>query len=313
MAEMMFDRGLTLMRQGDFANACPQLEQSQAIERGIGTMLYLAECYEKLGRTASAWAMFREAASAARAEGQTDRANTGTSRAVRLEPQLSKLTINVPADNRLPGLIVLRNGEAIPTGVWGLPTPVDPGEQRVEARAPGHANWNVSVNLPTNGASLSVDVPRLAEVAEAPNSNPDPTPNVSPPPSETSAPAPLPLTASEPPRAVSTRQWQKPLGLALGGVGVVALGLGGYFGGRAIAKNNRLNDSCPSKDLPCAAGTPLQDSAHSAATLANVLVVGGAVLLAGGLIVYLTAPTPETQLSVRGHGTGAELQLSGNF
>src|SRR4249919_971457 len=58
MAEHLFDRGLALMRQGQFSEACTQLEQSEAIERGIGTLLYLAECYEKLGRTASAWAMF---------------------------------------------------------------------------------------------------------------------------------------------------------------------------------------------------------------------------------------------------------------
>ena len=54
VAEALFDRGLTLMRQGQFEQACAQLEQSQSIERGIGTMLYLAECYEKLGDLAKA-------------------------------------------------------------------------------------------------------------------------------------------------------------------------------------------------------------------------------------------------------------------
>ena len=66
-AEALFDKGLAAMKQGEYAQACAFLEQSQSVERGIGTMLYLAECYEKLGRTASAWAMFREAASAAKA------------------------------------------------------------------------------------------------------------------------------------------------------------------------------------------------------------------------------------------------------
>ena len=102
LAESLFDRGLTLMRQGQFAEACAQLEQSEAIERGIGTMLYLGECYEKLGRTASAWATFREAASAARAEGQTDRAKAGNTRADRLEPLLSKLSVNVAAASTTP-------------------------------------------------------------------------------------------------------------------------------------------------------------------------------------------------------------------
>src|SRR5262245_35365409 len=81
MAESLFDRGLQLMRDGKYPEACSQLEQSQSIERGIGTLLYLGECYEKLGRTASAWATFREASSAARAEGQADRAKVGSTRA----------------------------------------------------------------------------------------------------------------------------------------------------------------------------------------------------------------------------------------
>src|SRR5262245_55428497 len=82
-AEALFDRGLTLLREGKLQEACANLEQSQAIERGIGTMLYLAECYEKSGRTASAWALFREASSEARASRQTERAEAGRQRADR--------------------------------------------------------------------------------------------------------------------------------------------------------------------------------------------------------------------------------------
>src|SRR5262245_60268608 len=129
MAEALFDRGVGLMKQGKYSEACPALEQSQAIERGVGTLLYLAECYEKLGRTASAWAMFREAASSARAEGQLDRAKTGNARADKLEPTLSKLSIQVNAARAATGLSVFRNDQPVPAGAWGQPVPVDPGEQ----------------------------------------------------------------------------------------------------------------------------------------------------------------------------------------
>src|SRR5262245_9941135 len=122
-AEALFDRGLELMREGKVAEACTQLEQSQAIETGIGTMMYLAECYERLGRTASAWALFREASSAARAEGQEDRALKGKARADALEPQLSKISVSVPAENKLPGLTVSLNGVNLVSGAWGVPVP----------------------------------------------------------------------------------------------------------------------------------------------------------------------------------------------
>jgi len=114
LAEALFQRGLAEMRRGRFAEACSALEQSQAIEFGIGTMLYLAECYEYQGRTASAWALFREAAAAARAEGQNERAKMGTARAARLEPRVSKLAVHVPEFHALPSLLVLRDGQPMP-------------------------------------------------------------------------------------------------------------------------------------------------------------------------------------------------------
>src|ERR1700712_2438459 len=95
-AEALFDRGLALLREGKLEEACARLEQSNAVEHGIGTMLYLAECYEKSGRTASAWALFREASSEAQAAGQVERAVAGRQRAERIEPTLSRLTVEVP-------------------------------------------------------------------------------------------------------------------------------------------------------------------------------------------------------------------------
>src|SRR5215470_5736089 len=94
-AEGLFDQGRTAMKEGDFAKACGLLERSQHIDPGVGTLLYLAECYEKSGRTASAWATFREAADAADRAKESVRARTGRDRAARLEPFLSRLTIQV--------------------------------------------------------------------------------------------------------------------------------------------------------------------------------------------------------------------------
>jgi hypothetical protein len=120
-AEALFDRGLTLLRSGKYAEACTRLEESQAIDRGIGTMLYLADCYEKLGRTASAWAMFREASSLAAAAGQAERADAGKRRAAQLEPRLSTLNVQVPSESRVPGLEVLHDGRSVPEGIWASP------------------------------------------------------------------------------------------------------------------------------------------------------------------------------------------------
>ena len=55
-AEAVFEEGMHLIKKGNFAEACPKFELSQRVEPAVGTMLYLAECYENTNRTASSWA-----------------------------------------------------------------------------------------------------------------------------------------------------------------------------------------------------------------------------------------------------------------
>ena len=289
MAEMLFDRGLTLMKQGHYSEACAELERSQQVEGGIGAMLYLAECYERLGRTASAWALFREAASTARNEGQLDRAKQGTSRADKLEPLLSKLTINVPSP--APELQVLRNGQLVPRSVFGSPVPMDPGELRFEARALGYAPWTLTVELPSDGAALSVDVPALSPLPAAQRLQL--TQAILPPSPDAPATSPAALDAgmTRPTPQPTSNSVQGPLGAVLSGAGIIGLGVGAYFGARAIAKNNAAENACPGRVCNTAQGSQLDDQAHTAATLSNVFVIGGAALLVGGAVLYFTRPS----------------------
>src|SRR5262245_57607372 len=92
-AEALFADGRRLMITGEYASACPKFAASQKLDPAVGTELNLADCYEKLGRTASAWAEFRSAASAAHTVGSKDREQLATDRAKALETKLSYLTI----------------------------------------------------------------------------------------------------------------------------------------------------------------------------------------------------------------------------
>lgn len=314
MAEALFDRGLALMRQGDFEHACVQLEQSEAIERGIGTMLYLAECYEKLGRTASAWAMFREAASAARAENQLDRARAGIARAERLEPLLSKLTISAHDGRETPGLVIKRNGQVVPHAALGVPVPSDPGPQRIEASAPGRVPWSVTLALPPNGAGLAVDVPVLAVDSESARPSASATrATVGEPASQAHAPVSSVASVRAASETDTTPTWQRPVGLALGGAGLVAMGVGAFFGVRALDQNGDLEAACPR--TTCATRhSHLQDDAETSADLSTAFWIGGAALLGAGAIVFFTAPTERVMaFGIRPHGLGAQLQISGQL
>jgi hypothetical protein len=102
----------------------------------------------------------------------------------------------------------------------------------------------------------------------------------------------------------------------VGGAGVVGLGLGAYFGGRAIGKTHDLNHACPDVAASCTpSARGFEDQAHSAATAANVFVISGAVLVAAGVVLYVTSPSKESlHVTVRGGSDGsARLELGGTL
>lgn len=287
-AQVLFDSGRKLLQEGNYAQACKRLEQSQAIEPGIGNLLYLADCYEHIDRTASAWALFIEAASRAAAVGESERARIGRRRADSLKESLSSLTLEVPQPHVLPGLEVARNGVQVPASLWGVSVPVDPGDYNIVARAPGRIVWSSSVHVGASAARASMTIPLLSE---------EPVSAAARPPAvETRVLAPantLPLTAAGHAPLPTGGSFQRVLGASLAGVGGVAIIVGAVFGGRAIAKNDEAKRLCPDAGPICddITGVELTRQADSAATAANVLMIGGAALFAGGAIVYLTSPT----------------------
>jgi serine/threonine-protein kinase len=301
-AEALFDQAQTLMKKKDYAEACTKFEQSQRIDPAIGTLLYLADCYERVGRLASAWATFREGASEARESGQMDRARAGDKRAELLEPRLSKLTVTVAKENDgIDGLTVTRGKEGVLKGLWGVAVPVDAGDYMVRASAPGYKPFEQTINVPADAASATINVPKLevdpdqaapAEPVpvEPPAAPPVVAPPVAPPPGQDRGPA----DDSDP------GSTQRTIGLVVGGVGLIGIGVGAFFGLDAISKNDDAKALCPRGNV-CddPDGVSLTDDAKKAATISNIAFGAGGAALAGGVILFLTAPSKsDTALRV---------------
>ena len=85
IAIRLFEDATSLFESGKFAQACDKWAESQRLDPQLGTLVHLADCYVKLGKTASAWALFQEAVEIATQRGD-DRLELARSRVAELEP-----------------------------------------------------------------------------------------------------------------------------------------------------------------------------------------------------------------------------------
>jgi len=281
-AEALYEEARGLMKQRDFARACPKFKQSYELDPGGGTLLNLAECYEQQGKFASAWSTFKEALVVAQRDGRSERVEYAKKHLAIVEPKLSKITIEVPSEANEPELTVTLDGAALGPAAWGVGMPVDPGTHRVAATAPNKRPFEQRIEIESGSTTLKI--PKLTPASDA-----------------------------AAPRAVDTDTEKKPVtdesstsqtgsgrrtaGFVIGGVGVVALGVGGYFGVRAFSKWSEREDNCRAgcNNAAKSAG----DAAKSAATIANIGIGLGLVAVGVGSYLVLTSKSSSEPSAAR--------------
>ncbi len=295
----LFNEGKQLMAQGKVAEACPKFLASYTLEARIGTLVNLANCYETNGQSATAWAKYTEAVSLATKQGEKERADYAREHAAALEPKLSKLTVGVGAQTQ--GLEVKKDGSAMNAALFGLALPVDPGDHKIEASAPGKKTWSTVVNVGKSADKKSVTVPALEDekVAVAPVVAPIPVaePKKADPVAKTDAappPAEAPKEAAKEPSKTST---MKIAGLVIAGVGVVGVGVGSVFGINALGKKSDSDAHCV--DSRCdAIGTTLREDGRSAGTMSTIFMGVGGAAIVGGVVLWAIAPSASSSVSV---------------
>jgi serine/threonine-protein kinase len=295
-AEGLFDEARTLMKNGSYAAACPKLVESQRLDPGVGTLLYLGACYEKIDKLASAWATLREAAALAHNSGQADREKIAAGKADAIEPLVPRLSIDVAAP--IDGLEVRVDGEPMGRASWGSALPLDPGHHVVEAKAPGAKSVSLDVELAKSDRKR-LTVPRLEATG---NAEGPPPPLAHPPP---------PPTPNEPP----PRPFFTPMrigGLAVGAVGVGGLVVGSIFGARAFSLASSVNDACPTG--PCSAAVKADaDDSRTAGTISTVAFAVGGVLLATGVVLWIAAPSTRAPVGLYVQPGLGSLVIGGQF
>jgi hypothetical protein len=264
-ADALFTKGRDLLGKGDATAACPKFEESQRLDPGLGTLLNLALCHETVGRLGSALTEFREAAKLARATGESKREATAVEHIKALEPRAPMITFKV--DEPAPGQTLAIAGVDVPATGWTVPVPVDPGTLTITVAAPERKPFETTVTLAERGQQ-TITVPALARLHALPV-----------------AIAPAPVS--------NTRRY---LGIGLGGAGVVTVGVSVVVALGAKSKyDNAFSDGhCDKATSTCdMVGQNATDAARKRGTTATIIGAVGLAAIAGGVVLFLTAPHGE--------------------
>ena len=289
-AESLVRVGKGLIELGRYDEACAKLEQSlEAYALGDAALL-LGECYERLGKLASSWAAYRQAAARYRAARDAKR-EVALTRARRLEPKVPKLTLLTA--QRLPGMRIMRDDTEFGVGVLGVPLAVDPGVHRLGVRAHGYEPWVLEVELkPSERRTL--DIPTLTR-ADA---------------DETTG--------------AKVYRGRGPLfyaGVIVAGTGVASVASGVLLAASASRDVNTAESTpelCGASRICTPEGRDLVDRADRKAIAATVTLAAGAAAVATGFILVVVDPgasVAEVGVHVGplvGPGVGG-LTLGGSF
>lgn len=267
-ADKLFKEARTLMGKGDYQPACPRLEESQKLDPAPGTQYQLAVCYENVDRPATALALYLEVAELAKKAGFTDKEKVARDNAAALEPKVPRIVIEVAAKQRVTGLVITRDGATVPESQYDRPILVDPGEATIEATAPGKKPFRSVVTVKGTGTRVTVPI-LLEDIA----------------PSAAAKPPPPPKSSFGPQRIAA--------------VGVAALGVGGVVVGSVFGLQAKdgydkaISDPslCPTKKACYPEGKRLVDGARGDALISTIAFAAGGVALAGGVVLFLTAPS----------------------
>jgi hypothetical protein len=260
-AETLFREGRALMASAMYREACPKFDESFRLDPAPGTLLNLADCEERTGRLATAWAHYHELATELRPH--DERLAIAVHRAALLEPRLPRITIG-PSSRLSSELHVWRDDVELGSASFAVPLPVDPGTHTVRVYRGDRPFLRTSFAL-REGDSKRID---LASVDL--------------------------LDPSEGHTAMRTVGW------GLSGLAVASLLTCGAFGIAAFVNNDATDGQCANGVCATPASAEAYDTARTEVRVAEVgLGVGLAAAVSAVALLVASSSPPPAELHLR--------------
>jgi tetratricopeptide (TPR) repeat protein len=292
-AQALFEEGRQLLQAGYVAEACRKFAESHRLEPAAGTLLNLALCHEKEGKTATAWLEYNDALALAARDDDAQRKDIARARIDALGPSLSRVMPLAP-EGAPADLWIELDGVRLGSEAWATGVPVDPGKHTLRVGARGKVPVVVPLSIGYGAGHLALPLPELA----------DAPPRVA---------IPAQTRALELDR--DTERWRWTAQGAAFGVGALGVAAAAYFGLSAMSEWDTRNERCrPGCDE--AAENAGRNASHAA--LMSTVSTGIALVgLSLGTYLWVTAPGDETEVRINaggnpGRGT-ATLSASGRF
>ncbi len=270
--EASFREGLRLLDAGKRTEACEQFRASMSASPSVGALLNVASCSVHENRLAKAQEEYR--ALLVLNEGTADpqrRKNVDllAREAMRaLLPRVPTMELSIVP---MPEVLEVElDGKPLERTRLGTPQPLDPGDHSVKIMAPGFLPMEKTMTVRESDKLVTV----LRLVASDPSKRTQPTPDLS------------------------------VAGWALGGAGIVGLGVGGALLGLSAARASEIEEVCGEGARP-----PLCDPPDGAARANELSEEGQALQLGGWVSLALGAALTGTGvgLVISSLGPGPEL------
>ena len=284
---MPYHEARELHRQGKLKEALDRALDAYRIASTPVTALEAGQLLVEAGELVEARDIARAVALFPPSPRESEKGRDARQEAATLAGTLDARIPKVAIAGRPAGVEVLLDGKAFagndPTAWQGL----DPGAHAIVVRAGERACTTINVTL-AEGEARTIDLHDVAASCRV----------ATPGPSDI-APAPAPMTPipvspprSEPPRPAESDghasgwRWA---GVAIGGAGVIAIGVGGGVALAAKSSYESVAAECPARGCTTAA-YGVRENARSQADAATVTMIAGAAALAGGVLLFVLAP-----------------------
>jgi tetratricopeptide (TPR) repeat protein len=280
-ADALFKDGKKLMADKRYADACAAFEESNKLDPGIGAQLNIAKCYEEWGKLGRAFTTYQAAEKAARAAGDK-RADDIKGLITELDSQVPRLTVKLPKDAPKGFQVTM---DRRPITVLGEAFVVDPGPKTLEWWVGDGPKKQKIIAVERGGESeVTLDVPKGTVIkpdkgdgdGDGGGGGGDGGGDKQPAKTKAAVPG----------------RTQRIGGIALGGAGVLAIGVSSIM---TLSARGKYNDAL---DMYCGGATNMCDpqgldithDARSTANTATVIFLVGVAAVGGGVALYLLAP-----------------------